>query len=140
MHKIIAEQQDSSNIIHHINSNEFDNRLQNLIEITISPEEKTFMQKEMKSRTSNPEYKYTQVVKHQYIHRILNFIYPGRFFNNSVDLAYFDENNSFYKVFLNKHINNPEKMLYEYVNSTDVTSIYDSQKLINHIITEFERK
>ena len=60
MHKIIADQQDSSNIIHHINSNEFDNRLQNLIEITISPEEKTFMQKE----TSNPEYKYTQVVKH----------------------------------------------------------------------------
>ena len=61
------------------------------------------------------------------------------FFNNAIDLTYFDENNSFYKVFLNKHINNPEKMLYEYVNSTDITTVYDSQKLLNYIINRFDR-
>ena len=34
------KQDDTRNIIHHINSNEFDNRKENLIEINITDEEK----------------------------------------------------------------------------------------------------
>jgi hypothetical protein len=39
LHKNIMKQQNTKNIIHHINGNEFDNRKQNLLEISITEEE-----------------------------------------------------------------------------------------------------
>ncbi|CAL6096784.1 Hypothetical_protein [Hexamita inflata] len=134
IHKIISDQKDSNNIIHHINSNEFDNRLSNLVEITISEDEKQQINEYMKDKT------YTQIVKHQYIHRILNFTYQPQFFNNALDLQYFEQNNTFYKVFINKHINNPQKMIYELINSIDTAPQYESQRLINHMINRIERE
>lgn len=44
---------------------------------------------------------------------ILNSEYECMFFDSCIDLKFFDDNNSFYKVFVLNNINNPKKMEYE---------------------------
>ena len=53
---MVVEQINSQNILHHIDSNELNNKRSNLIEITVSPEEAEYMEPIMSSRTSNELY------------------------------------------------------------------------------------
>jgi hypothetical protein len=49
----IMTQVNTSNIIHHINCNQFDNRIKNLIEITVTEPEIIFFGKEFTSNSKH---------------------------------------------------------------------------------------
>ena len=53
VHKVVSQQINSQNILHHLDSNELNNKRSNLIEITVSPEEAEYMEPIMSGRTDN---------------------------------------------------------------------------------------
>jgi len=72
LHKHVP-QANTSNIIHHINSNEFDNRPENLIEITVSNEERRHFGDQ-----------YNSFTKHFNIHEIFNSEFNIKHFENTI--------------------------------------------------------
>ncbi|CAL6089780.1 Hypothetical_protein [Hexamita inflata] len=134
-------QMDQQSIVHHINSNEFDNRKSNLITLTVTQEEidtiNTYYHRNDKYIGEIDTRNYTLNVKHQYIHQILNFDYFNNhkmFFHNAIDLEYFDSNNSFYKVFINEHINDAAQMIYEIKNSIELNIQYDATLMLRYLM------
>ncbi|CAL6067704.1 Hypothetical_protein [Hexamita inflata] len=137
----LENQMDQQSIVHHINSNEFDNRKSNLITLTVTQDEidtiNQYYHRNDKYLNTVDGRNYTLNVKHQYVHQILNFDYFNNhkmFFHNAIDLEYFDSNNSFYKVFINEHINNADQMLYEIKNSIELDIQYDSALMLRYLM------
>ncbi|CAL6097181.1 Hypothetical_protein [Hexamita inflata] len=128
-------------IVHHINSNEFDNRESNLITLTVTQDEidtiNQYYHRNDKYLNTVDGRNYTLNVKHQYVHQILNFDYFNNhkmFFHNAIDLEYFDSNNSFYKVFINEHINDADQMIYEIKNSIELNIQYDATLMLRYLM------
>ncbi|CAL6101139.1 Hypothetical_protein [Hexamita inflata] len=139
IHSLYNDHPDQDTIVHHINSNEFDNRKENLITLTVTEQEietvnKYFHRNDQYTNKIDKR-NYSLNVKHQYIHQILNFDYFNNhkmFFHNAIDLEYFDSNNSFYKVFINEHINNADQMIFEIKNSIELEIQYDANLMLNY--------
>ncbi|CAL6018624.1 Hypothetical_protein [Hexamita inflata] len=118
-------------IIHHINANEFDNRKDNLVSITVSKEEIAYFNQNCDWISS-----YTPFVKHQQLHRFLNNEYSLQaplYFENCIDLTSFNLENSFYKRHIQNHLNDPEKSLYEFENSGAANFDFDMKQFIKFI-------
>ncbi|CAL6059969.1 Hypothetical_protein [Hexamita inflata] len=137
----IENQINQQSIVHHINSNEFDNRESNLITLTVSQDEidtvNQFYHRNDKYLNQIDTRNYTLNVKHQYIHQILNFDYFNNhkmFFHNAIDLQYFDSNNSFYKVFINEHINDANQMIKEIIDSIELNIQYEAPLMLRYLM------
>ncbi|CAL6037632.1 Hypothetical_protein [Hexamita inflata] len=133
--------ENQQSIVHHINSNEFDNRESNLITLTVTQDEidtiNQYYHRNDKYLNTVDGRNYTLNVKHQYVHQILNFDYFNNhkmFFHNAIDLEYFDSNNSFYKVFINEHINDADQMIYEIKNSIELNIQYDATLMLRYLM------
>ncbi|CAL6077450.1 Hypothetical_protein [Hexamita inflata] len=133
--------ENQQSIVHHINSNEFDNRESNLISLTVTQDEidtiNQYYHRNDKYLNTVDGRNYTLNVKHQYVHQILNFDYFNNhkmFFHNAIDLEYFDSNNSFYKVFINEHINDADQMIYEIKNSIELNIQYDATLMLRYLM------
>ncbi|CAL6010082.1 Hypothetical_protein [Hexamita inflata] len=124
-------------IIHHINSNEFDNQLDNLISITVSKEELEYFKQNCDWISC-----YSPFVKHQQLHKMLNYEYSLQqplMFENAIPLTEFDCTDSFYKRHIYNNIDNPEISLYEYENTGPSHTDFDLQDFIRYINKLFIR-
>ncbi|CAL5983036.1 Hypothetical_protein [Hexamita inflata] len=136
IHQIVLHSDIPNAIVHHIDSNEFHNEADNLVLINVTEDEVEYF-KEMR-----PEIKQlTPHVKHQMIHKMLNSEYSERcemFHLNCINLVVFNSKNSYYKRFIANWLNNPEQLLYEYVNSGVADINFDIDNFIKYISTQLD--
>ncbi|CAL6100148.1 Hypothetical_protein [Hexamita inflata] len=136
IHQIVLHSDIPNAIVHHIDSNEFHNEADNLVLINVTEDEVEYF-KEMR-----PEIKQlTPHIKHQMIHKMLNSEYSERcemFHLNCINLVVFNSKNSYYKRFIANWLNNPEQLLYEYVNSGVADINFDIDNFIKYISTQID--
>jgi hypothetical protein len=63
---------------------------------------------------------------------MLNCQYEQLFFQNCIDLKYFENEETYYKIFLKESLNDPKQMEYEIDNTYKKPVQYDIEKMIKY--------